>query len=66
MIAETTPARVIGDKAYDSDRLDQFLAAQGVEMIAPNQQWGLRAPITPLGGRAGRYRALANRRQLKK
>ena len=37
MIAQSTPARVIGDKAYDSDRLDEFLAAQGVEMIAPNR-----------------------------
>jgi transposase len=37
MIPQTTPPRVIGDKAYDSDRLDQFLAAQGVEMIAPNR-----------------------------
>ena len=37
MISQTTPARVIGDKAYDSDRLDEFLAAHGVEMIAPNR-----------------------------
>ena len=37
MIAQGTPARVIGDKAYDSDRLDELLAAQGVEMIAPNR-----------------------------
>jgi len=37
MIVQTTPARVIGDKAYDSDRLDELLAAQGVEMIAPNR-----------------------------
>jgi hypothetical protein len=37
MIPQTTPPRVIGDKAYDSDRLDHFLAAQGVEMIAPNR-----------------------------
>ena len=37
MIVQSTPARVIGDKAYDSDRLDELLAAQGVEMIAPNR-----------------------------
>ena len=30
-IVQTTPARVIGDKAYDSDRLDELLAAQGVQ-----------------------------------
>jgi transposase len=31
------PKRLIGDKAYDSDRLDAELAAMGVEMIAPHQ-----------------------------
>jgi transposase len=30
------PKRLIGDKAYDSDRLDAELAAMGVEMIAPH------------------------------
>jgi transposase len=30
------PARLIGDKAYDSDHLDAELAAIGVEMIAPH------------------------------
>jgi transposase len=30
------PERLIGDKAYDSDRLDAELAAMGVEMIAPH------------------------------
>jgi hypothetical protein len=37
MIPQATPARVIGDKAYDSDRLDQLLVAEGVEMITPNR-----------------------------
>ena len=32
------PARLIGDKAYDSDALDQTLAEEyGVEMISPNR-----------------------------
>jgi transposase len=32
------PARVIGDKAYDSDELDeQLLRERGVELIAPNK-----------------------------
>jgi transposase len=31
------PARLIGDKAYDSDPLDAELAAAGVEMIAPHR-----------------------------
>ncbi len=31
------PARLIGDKAYDSDRLDQHLAAEyEIELIAPH------------------------------
>jgi transposase len=32
------PVRLIGDKAYDSDALDQTLAEEyGVEMISPNR-----------------------------
>jgi transposase len=35
---DETPQRLIGDKAYDSDRLDAEVAAQfGTEMIAPNR-----------------------------
>jgi len=30
------PERLIGDRAYDSDRLDAELAADGIEMIAPH------------------------------
>ena len=30
------PARLIGDRAYDSDGLDAELALQGIEMIAPH------------------------------
>ena len=32
------PQRMIGDKAYDSDPLDQRLRERGIEMIAPNRQ----------------------------
>jgi transposase len=32
------PERLIGDKAYDSDELDQRLAAQGIELIAPHRR----------------------------
>ena len=33
------PERLIGDKAYDSDRLDeQMMQKFGTEMIAPNKQ----------------------------
>ena len=31
------PERLIGDKAYDSDPLDERLAQMGVEMIAPHK-----------------------------
>jgi hypothetical protein len=31
------PQRLIGDKAYDSDKLDRELARQGIEMIAPHR-----------------------------
>jgi len=37
MVCEHMPQRLIGDKAYDSDGLDAQMAAQGVEMIAPNR-----------------------------
>jgi transposase len=31
------PERLIGDKAYDSDPLDEALAEQGIELIAPHK-----------------------------
>lgn len=37
MVTGETPPRIIGDKAYDSDRLDAALADQGIEMIAPHR-----------------------------
>jgi transposase len=30
------PERLVGDKAYDSDPLDEALVEQGIEMIAPH------------------------------
>ena len=35
---EELPEKLIGDKAYDSDGLDEELADQGIEMIAPNRR----------------------------
>ena len=32
------PRRIIGDRAYDSDPLDNSLAAQGIELIAPHRR----------------------------
>ena len=37
MLTEQTPERLIGDKAYDSDPLDEALAEEGVELIAPHR-----------------------------
>jgi transposase len=34
---EEKPQNLIGDKAYDSNKLDAEMAAEGIEMIAPNQ-----------------------------
>ena len=34
---EEMPERLIGDKAYDSDELDERLADMGIEMIAPHK-----------------------------
>jgi len=35
---EEKPERLIGDKAYDSDKLDALLKAEGVELIAPHRK----------------------------
>ena len=35
---EPMPQRLIGDRAYDSDPLDEKLKKKGVELIAPQQQ----------------------------
>lgn len=37
MLSDEMPERVIGDKAYDSDPLDQAMAEMGIEMIAPHR-----------------------------
>jgi transposase len=34
---DALPERLIGDKAYDSDPLDERLKQQGIEMIAPHR-----------------------------
>lgn len=37
MLTEAQPERVIGDKAYDSDQLDEEMAKQDIERIAPHR-----------------------------
>jgi transposase len=52
---DALPARLIGDKAYDSDRLDRELAEHfGIEMIAPHR--GERRMPTQDGRPLRRYR----------
>lgn len=51
---EAKPENLIGDKAYDSDKLDAELGEQGIEMIAPHKQNRVR-PKTQDGRRLRRY-----------
>jgi len=51
-----TPERLIGDKAYDSDPLDQRIREHlRVEMIAPHR-WNRSRPVTQDGRALRRYR----------
>jgi transposase len=54
MLTSLTPDRLIGDKAYDSDRLDDELAAHGTDLIAPHRS--NRRVRTQDGRRLRRYR----------
>ena len=49
------PERLIGDRAYDADPLDEALAELGVEMIAPHRR-GRTRPKTQDGRPLRRYR----------
>ena len=50
------PDKLIGDKAYDSDNLDEtLLEERGVEMIAPHRK-GRKKPRTQDGRKLRRYR----------
>ena len=49
------PQRLIGDRAYDADGLDEALASLGVEMIAPHRRGRVR-PKTQDGRPLRRYR----------
>ncbi|MEX2050658.1 MAG: IS5 family transposase [Steroidobacteraceae bacterium] len=51
---EAKPENLIGDKAYDSDRLDEELRQEGVEIIAPHRQNRTRCK-TQDGRRLRRY-----------
>lgn len=49
------PEKLIGDKAYDSDALDQRLAEQGIELIAPHRA-GRKKQQTQDGRKLRRYK----------
>lgn len=49
------PEKLIGDKAYDSDNLDQRLEEQGVELIAPHKT-NRRKNATQDGRKLRRYK----------
>lgn len=54
--APTLPTKLIGDRAYDSDPLDQLLLAQyGVELVAPHKI-NRRRPPTQDGRVLRRFR----------
>jgi transposase len=56
MLTEETPERVIGDKAFDSDELDEELAADGIELIAPHRRSRRPENVTQDGRPLRRYR----------
>lgn len=56
MLTDETPERVIGDKAFDSDELDEELAADGIELIAPHRRSRRPENVTQDGRPLRRYR----------
>jgi transposase len=50
------PERLIGDKAYDSDPLDESLLERGIEMIAPHRK-NRKKKKTQDGRKLRRYRS---------
>jgi transposase len=57
----STPKKLIGDKAYDSDPLDATLKAQGIELIAPHRR-NRSKPKTQDGRKLRRYKRRYKRR----
>jgi len=55
MLTEEQPERIIGDKAYDSDALDEEPAQQDVELIAPHRSNRKPENVTQDGRPLRRY-----------
>ena len=51
---EAKPENLIGDRAYDSDKLDEELRQEGIEMISPHRRNRVK-PRTQDGRRLRRY-----------
>lgn len=49
------PKKLIGDKAYDSDALDECLQQKGIELIAPHRS-GRKKKATQDGRKLRRYK----------
>ena len=56
MLPEAMPERVVGDKAYDSDKLAAELADRGIELIAPHRSNRLPENKTQDGRPLRRYK----------
>jgi transposase len=56
MLTRVTPDRIIGDKAYDSDALDDQLACMGSDLIAPHRSNRKPENVTQDGRMLRRYR----------
>jgi transposase len=54
--SQSTPQRLIGDKAYDDDALDETLAQLGIEMIAPHRANRRAENVTQDGRPLRRYK----------
>jgi transposase len=55
MLTLDAPERIIGDRAYDSDGLDDDLAREGIEMIAPRRKSRTPENVTQDGRPLRRY-----------
>ena len=56
MLTDEIPERLIGDKAYDSDQLDEELAEQGTKLIAPHKSNRKLENVTQDGRPLRRYK----------
>lgn len=56
MLTEVPPEFVIGDKAYDSDKLDEQMADEGVKVVAPHRSNRLPENKTQDGRELRRYK----------